>query len=442
MADVRARYSHRGAAAAESSAATAAAPGTAGTDHGQVPAGDGSGAPDPESSAPAPAVDGAAPLTGDDASAAEARPCDMASDAPGVTDDTITVGAISSLSGPVPGIGSSGAAAARAYVAYRNATGGVCGRQIELREADDGSDNGQYRSIAEGLSRDVLALVGGFSIGDVGGVDVIERTALPVVNSPSSDATTALPTAFDLNPPFADPDAVIGKYRWLRDHGAQRVAVSYLAVDQSRAEARLQQRLMEAAGMEIVDVHELPVPTFSFDGAARRVANSEADYLFFIGDTTSNGSMAKAVEDTGYELRFAEYFVYAYETAFVELAGSAAEGAITWLRALPTAESGGNAEAAAFVEWMGRVAPNDPRDAFAADSWVSAKAFFDSLEALGGPISREAVVAQLASVGTYDAGGMYGPIELGAEQTKGCVVAMQVRDGQWQRLVPDAGFLC
>ncbi len=371
-----------------------------------------------------------------------ALPCAAPSTAPGVTDDTIALGSISSLSGPVPGLGASAAAAARAYVAYRNATGGVCGRTIELKAADDGTDNGRYRSVVGELGPTVLGIAGGFALGDVGGVDVIAAQKLPIVNVPSADAVQELPTAFDMNPPYADPNAVIGKYRYLYDHGARKVSQTYLAVDQSRAEAQVQRRLMEAAGLKIVQTQELPISTLSYDSAARSVANSGADYLFFIGDVNANGSMARSMADTGYHLKFAEYFTFAYGTEFTDLAGPAAEGAISWLRTLPNEDASNNAEVAAFVEWMDRVAPGDVKDVFAADSWTSVKAFLDTLEALPGPISRQALMAQLGATGSYDAGGMMGPIELGAEQTHGCFVAVQVRSGTWQRLTPDRGFLC
>jgi len=381
-----------------------------------------------------------------DPGAPEARgalPCAAPSDAPGVSDDRLVIGSISSLSGPVAGLGASSAAAVRAYVAYRNATGGICGREVVLREADDGTDNGRYRSVVTDLGPQVLGITGGFALGDVGGRDIIAQQGLPVVNLVGAESVQELPTVFGINPFYEDPDAVIGKYRYLRDQGARTVAVSYLGVDQSRAEARLQQRLMRAAGIEVVLEDELPLSTLSYDSAARRVANSRADYLLFIGDANSNASMARSVADTGYDLAFAEYFVFSYGTNFIERAGAAAaEGAMNWLRTLPTEEAGSNAEVAAFVEWMDRVAPSDVKDMFAADSWASAKAFLDTLEAIPGPISREALLAQLGSVETYDAGGMLGPIRLGAQLTNGCFVAMQVQSGTWRRMAPSEGFLC
>lgn len=311
-----------------------------------------------------------------------------------------------------------------------------------LREADDGTDNGRYRSVINDLGPQVLGIVGGFALGDVGGADLVNQQAIPIVNTPSGEAASRAPTLFDINPGYADPNAVIGKYRDLRERGATTVAIAYLAVDQSRFEANLQKSLMEAAGIQVVLQQELPISTLSYDSTARAVANSGANYLWFIGDINAEAAMARAMADIDHQVQFAEYFNFAYGTPFAELAGSAAEGTIAYLRSLPNEEAGTNAELAAFLEWMDQTAPDLPRDAFAVDSWVSAKAFFDNLEALPGPITREGLVGQLQSVGTYDAGGMFGPIQLGAEVTGGCVVGVRYEGGTWRRFTPASGFLC
>jgi hypothetical protein len=113
----------------------------------------------------------------------------------------------------------------------------------------------------------------------------------------------------------------------------------------------------------------------------------------------------------------------------------------SWTRSIPV-EDQGNAELAAFLEWMGRVAPGIPTDTFAADSWAASKAFFEALEALPGPISREGVLAQLTALTGYDADGFYGRINLGGREAHGCSVAMRVEGGRWVRLTPAQGFLC
>ena len=384
----------------------------------------------------------AAPSEGGSA-AGGTQPCAAPSNAPGVTDTEINLGTISALSGPVPGLGSSAAAAVRSYIAFRNTNGGVCGRQVVLKEGDDGTDNGRYRALVEELGPQVLGIAGGFTIGDVGGSDVVAAQGLPVVNGPSQDSVSDLPTVFDIFPKYEDRNGVIGKYRWLRENGATKVALVYIAVDQSRAEANLQRDLMKAAGIQVALQKELPLSTLSYDSAARAVANSGADYLWFVGDINAEAAMARAMLDTGYKLNFAEYYNFAYATSFPELAGdAAAEGTVAFIRSLPNEEASTNEELARFVEWMGRVAPGENLDNFAVDSWVSAKLFLDTLEALPGPITRDAFIAALGATDTYDADGMFGPIRVGAELTNGCVVGLRYEAGSWRRLVPDTGFLC
>src|SRR5262249_26348304 len=137
----------------------------------------------------------------------------------------------------------------------------------------------------------------------------------------------------------------------------------------------------------------------------------------------------------------AEYLT-AYGSNFISLAGSASEGAISWIRNLPNEDKGKNAELDAFLTWMGRSQPGGPADGFAADPWAAAKALFDSPQALTGPTTRDALTAQMAATDTFDAGGFYGPIRLGPKLTKGCQIAMIVKGGRWQRLTPAQGFTC
>lgn len=376
------------------------------------------------------------------ATGATARPCTAPSHENGVTDTQLVVGEISSESGPVPGLGASAAAAVRAQVALRNARGGVCGRKVVLREADDGTDAGRYREAIRGLNPNVLGLSGGFAVGDIGAESVINELKIPIINSPTG-RTGQLRWVFDINPDFARPNVLIGKYKYLFDRGARKVSMTYIAVDQSRIEANIQRHLMEAAGLKVVHVNELPLSTLSYDAAARAAANSGANYLWFIADTNGQASMARSVYDTHHDWLFKEFSYTTYGTNFIELAGKAAEGATSWLRSLPTEEASTNEAMHTYVEWMNRVAQGLPQDLFSIDSYVSANAFFDALEALPGAISREALVRQLETFDSYDAGGMFAPINLGKDLSKGCFMAMIVHNGKWQRLAPTpSGYLC
>ena len=375
-------------------------------------------------------------------SASGPRPCDAKSDAPGVTDKQITLGTISTESGPIPGLGSSALAAAQAYIGYRNSTGGVCGRQLVLRTADDGADNGRHRAAVNDMATKTLGLVGGVGGGDAGSGEAVVSLGMPVVTVAISDPYQDAATVFDINPPLANPKGVIGKYRYLLDAGAKTVALVYPATDQTRAEMQNKHKpLMEAAGIKIVLEHEFPLSTLSFDSSARAVANSKADYMFFLSEVGQSAGMAKSMHGSGYKLKFQEYITY--DEKFIDLAGeAAAEGVTAWIRNLPNQEPDSNPEQKAFLQWMDRTAPGVPADTFAAESWAGAKAFLDALVALPGPITRPALLAQLRATETFDAGGFLGAIQLGKKKSNGCQVAMIVQGGKWKRLTPAKGFLC
>ena len=375
---------------------------------------------------------------------AAARPCDAPSNAPGVAASTITVGSISTLTGPVPGLGAGAQAAIRAYGAYVNANGGVCGRKVVVKTADDAYDNAQGRSAYQQMEPQVLGIVGGLASSDPGYADLLTADKVPAVTEATSDQFQNAPTEFDVNPPYGNVHVANAKYKWMYSQGVRKAALIWFSNAQSRENMQgIEKPLMLAAGIQVVSEQELPLSTLSFDPAARAVANSGADYAYFLAAGNLNSSFARSMANTGYKLKFEE-FVSAYDSDFVSEVGPAAdqEPVVNWIRFVPDEERASNAMADQYLRWMAQTAPGTPHDIFAADSWASGVAFFDALQALPGPITRDALVAQLKTMNHFDGHGFFGTINLGGKLTNGCYVAVKVVNGKWQRLTPNQGFLC
>ena len=220
--------------------------------------------------------------------------------------------------------------AVRSYVAYRNATGGVCGRQVVLKTGDDGAENSRYRALVADMAKSALGIAGGLAAGDGGGLDVLAAENLPVIATAFAEPAQNAPTFFDSNPPFANENVPTGKFKYLYEHGVRTASVATLAAAGSISQLNTQQHLMEAVGIRVVNRQELPLSTLSFDAAARGVANSKADYFLFLGAGNLNTSMARSLYDTGYKLKFSE-FLTAYGSDFIEVAGPAAEGVTSWI---------------------------------------------------------------------------------------------------------------
>jgi ABC-type branched-subunit amino acid transport system substrate-binding protein len=290
----------------------------------------------------------------------------------------------------------------------------------------------------------VLGIVGGLASSDPGYADLLTADKVPAVTEADSDQFQNAPTEFDINPPYADVHTPNGKYKWMFGQGVHKAALVWFSNAQSRENMQgIEKPLMQAAGIQVVSEQELPLSTLSFDPAARAVANSGADYVYFLGAANLNSSFARSMANTGYKLKLEE-FVSAYDSDFVSEVGPAAdqEPVVNWIRFVPDEERASNPMTDQYLRWMAQTAPGTPHDIFAADSWASGVAFFDALQQLHGPITREAVIAQLKTFTHFDAHGFFGNINLGGKLTNGCFVAVKVVNGKWQRLAPDHGFLC
>src|SRR5690606_13035401 len=88
---------------------------------------------------------------------------DPAEAAPGVTDDTVTIGTHTPLTGPAAAGYASISAAATAYFSYLNAQGGVHGREIEYIVKDDGYNPANTQTVVRELVQqdEVFAIVNG-----------------------------------------------------------------------------------------------------------------------------------------------------------------------------------------------------------------------------------------------------------------------------------------
>jgi len=79
-----------------------------------------------------------------------------ASAGPGVTDDTITLGYLTDLSGPASGAGKVDYQGSKLYIDKLNEDGGLCGRQVELSVQDHGYDPQKALTLYQQTEPDVL----------------------------------------------------------------------------------------------------------------------------------------------------------------------------------------------------------------------------------------------------------------------------------------------
>jgi ABC-type branched-subunit amino acid transport system substrate-binding protein len=391
---------------------------------------------------------GAAPADPTSAGAAgpQAAQCapEGASDV-GITEDTITLGQVSTISGPVPGLGQTAVNGVRAYFAYRNQQGGVCGRELQLQNADDRLDTGQNRAEHDRMADEVFGFVGGWSVVDDGGAGVLEGTNIPDVGISISDARASLPNNYSTNPIDLQggSGAVTVLQYMVSTYQPRSAAVVWGAQVTARARAQGFVRDLESLGVTVSVAREVAITETNYVPVAQEIENAGAELVITALELTGISRLAQAFEQVGYLPKVPYYGAQTYGDRFLELAGSAAEGTILGITHPIVEEAASNPQVATFLEWYQRVNPGEEIDFFSFQGWVAADMFADAIEAAGPSPTRDAVLGVLSGYHAFDADGLVAPFDPAGKVNSKCFMIVTVEGGQWRRVHPQgSGFAC
>jgi ABC-type branched-subunit amino acid transport system substrate-binding protein len=113
------------------------------------------------------------------------------------------------------------------------------------------------------------------------------------------------------------------------------------------------------------------------------------------------------------------------------------DGTYLPMQFLPFEESKSNAMLANFVKYVGR----DKADAFAAYGWVATMAFAQAVKAVVAKdgvdgLTRSALFAGIKTLTKFDAGGMYGTVDIADHKISPCTILEQFKDDRFVRIWP------
>jgi branched-chain amino acid transport system substrate-binding protein len=411
-----------GATATTTSGGSAAVAGSAGTDGSTGATGEGG--------------------TGGEAAAGACTP--QPSDEVGVSDTEIHLGNVSTISGPIAGFGTTGVNGVRAYVAYINSLGGVCGRQLVLDTADDRLDVAANRSGVAQLSDEVFGFVGGTTVVDSGIAAELEGTNIAHTGLAVSDAAIASPNIFSPNPidPAGTTQGTAAMWRYFAaTQGITRVAVIFPAQADARARGLAYIPDIEAAGLAVDGPYEVSITETNYVGVAQQMENNGADAVITALEVTGMARLAQAFEQIDFQPKVPFYGAQAYGQTFLDLAGPAAEGTRIGVAYAIFEDAASTPAVADFNEWYSRVAPGSEPDFFAIIGWTGADMMVQALEAAGGAPTRDAALAFLRGLHAFDAHGFLAANDPAGKHASPDFAVVTVTGGQWVREYPTgSGF--
>jgi ABC-type branched-subunit amino acid transport system substrate-binding protein len=372
-------------------------------------------------------------------------PCapDGASDV-GISPDSITLGQVGTISGPVPGLSQTAVNGVRAYFAYRNSQGGVCGRELQLINGDDRLDTGQNRAEHSRMLERVFGFVGGWSVVDDGGASVLEGTNVPDVGLAITDRRIAYENNFSTNPIPSDQSGALSVLTHLiQTYQPASAAVVWPAQATARNRALAYVRDLEALGVPVPVQREVAVTESNYVPAAQEIENAGAELVVTALEMTGIARLSQALRQVGYQPPVPFWGAQAYGERLIELAGDAVNGTILGITHSIIEEGGGGGSLDAFVEWYRRVNPDAEIDFFAFQGWVAADMFATAIESAGPAPTRDAVLAVLRTYTSFDAHGLIAPINPAQKQATTCFMLVTIENQEWRRLYPEGGgFAC
>jgi branched-chain amino acid transport system substrate-binding protein len=367
--------------------------------------------------------------------------------APGVTPNSITVGSISDISSPIPGLFEGAKIGTEAYFAYINSQGGVNGRKLVINGMDSAFSSGTVANEAKSIATNDFAIVGGFSLLDGAEQPAIDAAKLPTVTQVLSPTLYSDPNLYSAVP-LVQGGEINGPFKWLKSKYPQAVkAVGVIGSNAAATAVTAEhtfKNLTYNLGYKWLYERDASFSETSFIPDMIKMKNAGVKMVF---EPSQQGAyistMAQEIKQEGLNAILVSG-ANAYEANFTP--GAAGNGTIiTGVTALYMGEDAKAVPAVAtFDKWAKKVDPQTQLDLYTLYGWINAQLFVQALKGAGANPTRASLDAQLDKITSFNASGLISPQDPAQKIPGQCWLAAQYENGSWHRIAPDpkTGFVC
>ncbi len=365
---------------------------------------------------------------------------------PGVTSNSITVGNIATVNGPVPGLFAGARYGAEAVAAYINSMGGICGRKLVVNSADDQFDQATDQSEASTMANQVLAFMGSFSLQDAG----ITAGAPNVPDIGTAISPQRFNSADNFSPQPEPPGYHIGEYEYFKSDPQYAAATQHMAMlventPQTASTGAQEEAALKSIGYKFVFTDTTLQPTDpTFNGDVQKMKAAGVQGVIFQATGTIIGQLANAMYQAGMNIVLGNYSPPAYDPAFIKNAGPGAAGTVlSQPLALYDGEDAGLIPMVATLDqWYSRVNPGQVPDIYAVYSWMSGLLLAQALNTAGS-VTRSALLGGLKQLTSFTADGLEPPANPAGKVPPSCWLLIDVKNGKFVRDPATAtGFKC
>lgn len=354
------------------------------------------------------------------------------------SEETIRVGAVYDLTGATADVGTPYADGIRDYVAWRNANGGIEGRQIELFGADYAYQVDQAEQLySQYVDQENVVVFQGWGTGDTEALrGRIAGDEIPLMSASYSaglqDPQEA-PYNFLVGTTYSDQFIIAINYALENSEGAPTIAILHhdspfglSPVEDGRAYA-------ESQGAEVIAI---PMPGGATDYTAEltRVQDAGAEYIVIQNVSSPAATLVKDVDRLGMDAQVV-CLNWCTDELFVSLAGSAAEGVLgTSPFAFPGSGVDGLDEIREYAESQDK--DLDELGVHYVQGWTTMGVMSEAISRViqdGEEVTGPNVRAALEEMEGYETGGITSPLTFTPDDHAGnkALVMYEVQDGEW-----------
>ncbi|MFP4206061.1 MAG: ABC transporter substrate-binding protein [Spirochaetaceae bacterium] len=363
--------------------------------------------------------------------------------APGVTEDEIRIGSTQALSGPVAAIGGPMAEGMEAYFAHVNAEGGIHGRQVNLKVADDQFDPSTTTALTRRLvERDgVFAMVGSLGSPNVLAVmDYLNDGGVPFVYQGGGATELAVPPkeyVFPFQPNYLLEGNLMVQYL-VEELGHERLGVVYRAAEDGQ---NAYDSMMETIEMyddaEIVEAISVEEGDTDFSTAISRFESADVDGIM----TVLFRPQSDQFLDQAYEFGLTDpTFLLTYANADQTLIDQLGTDVMNNVRSMAWVLA--DFDDPDFPPWLWYADYVDEEgavpNAYGVAGMVAAEIFTEAARRAGENLTRDALVEALESMDGWSGHlaldvtyGAYDTNDVTCRLGKQSMYVMEVQNGEW-----------
>jgi branched-chain amino acid transport system substrate-binding protein len=359
----------------------------------------------------------------------------------------IKVGAIHDLTGATADVGTPYADGLKAYVAWRNANGGINGRQIELVSADYGYKVDVAEQLYTQYVQEGVVAFQGWGTGDTEAL----RTKIAADKVPFMSASysanlldmAAAPYNFLIGTSYSDQAIIALTWAmddWAAAGNSDKPKIAFIHHDSPFGQSPIPdaQAFAEKNGIEFTS---LPMPAGATDYVAELAQIQQFGANYVIVHTVSSPASVLLKDAQSQGMKESVKFInlnWCADEIFINLAGEAAEGVIGTIPFTPPSSPvAGHEEPDKWLKENG--SSLEEKGLHFSQGWWTMAVMAEGIKRVldeGKEVNGENIKAALESIKDFETGGVTSPISFSADSHKGnnALRLYVVEGGKWKQL--------